>query len=372
MAVSVLVLAGCSAGAGSEGQKVEIVAGGGSTKIDGSLRDLDVGADGAVRVLVDGGKAAIWQIGGDGAARKIPLGLDSAEQLAVAGDGTLYVSSGTGLWKVAADGKATQVVGNGQKGYTRDGEPATGPAGPISGVAVDGQGRVAYTESLTVGETLNSLVRRVEDGRVVTVAGTAESPSDLATALRKAADPPAGTRATGLALAGTCCTTLAAGDDGTLYVNGKSGVLAIEPGGGVRAVVAGRGRDTIKRAARPFQAEGPAIDAAPNLFGSAAPANLSFDAGELAISSWEKGTRPPDAFRWGGDLSEGQKAIVDAAFGADTDAATTWPEIRIVRKDGGITTAAWPARAGVIRGGLLYMGLSDPDRGVLVAKVKIS
>lgn len=369
------VAAGCSSGEG--GQQVEVVAGGGAdaaaakaldAKIDGSLRDLEVGSDGVVRLLVDGDKVAVWEIKGAD-ARKIELDLTSAEQLAVDKDGTLYVSSGAGLWKVPSSGTAEQIVGGAEKGFTPDGQAATGPAGPISGVALDQDGRVVYTENVTTGKELNALVRRVEDGRIVTVAGSQEVTEG---ALEKAADPPAGTRATELALPGGYYTALATGDDGTLYVNGKQSVLAIAKDGSVQATVAARNPGAVKSASCPFEDEGKAADAAPLLFGPEVPPNLSFEGGTLALSSWEKGAPPPAAYKWSGEFTKGQQAIVDAVFGADNTSTTTWPQIRLVRKDGTITTAAWPARSGGLRDGYLYLGITDPAQGVLVARVKVS
>ncbi|MFI6320576.1 hypothetical protein ACIBG8_23780 [Nonomuraea sp. NPDC050556] len=352
--LAVLILAGCSGG-DPAGQQVEVVA-----KVDGSLRDIEVGPDGTPRLLVDG---AVWEVKG-GTARKVDLGLTSAEQLAVAKDGTMYVSSGTGLWQVPPGGKAQQIVGNGQKGFTPDGQDATGPAGPISGVALDQQGRVVYTESLTTGTGLNALVRRVEGGKIVTVAGTSADGE-------QAADPPAGTKATSLALTGGYYTTLASGEDGTLFVNGKQSVLAIAPDGTVQASVAGRDPKAVKDAASPFEPEGKATDAAPMLFGPDVPPNLSSEAGSLALSSWEQGTAPPAAYRWTGEFTKGQQAIVDAVFGTENHSTTTWPRIRLVRKDGTITTAAWSARSAALRNGWLYLGISDPEKGVLVARVKV-
>lgn len=376
--LAVLTLAGCSGGdEPSGGQRVEVVAGGGAdaaatkaldAKIDDSLRDLDVGADGVARLLVDGDKVAVWEVKGSD-ARRIELDLTSAEQLAVAKDGTMYVSSGTGLWKIPSGGTAEQIVGDGKRGFTPDGQAATGPAGPISGVTLDQEGRVAYTENVTTGKELNSLVRRVEDGKIVTVAGTQDVPEG---ALEKAADPPVGTKATELALPGGYYTVLATGDDGTLYVNGKQSVLAIAPDGSVQATVAGRNPGAVKDASSPFEAEGKAADAAPLLFGPDVPPNLSSESGTLALSSWEKGSSPPAAYKWSGEFTKGQQAIVDAVFGAENHSTTTWPRIRIVRKDGTITTAAWPARSGALRDGWLYLGITDPAQGVLVARVKVS
>jgi hypothetical protein len=388
VALAVVVLTGCSEKA-PEGQRVEIVAGGGSggsgaraldARIGGSLRDLDVGADGAVRLLTDeGGHVAIWRVQADGGLKKISVAsaVKSAEQLAVAKDGTAYVTSDAGLWKVGDDGAATRVVGDGKSGFTADGDAATGSSGKVEGVAVDSRGRVVYTEGLAQGQRLLSMVRRVEpDGTVSTIAGTnassLTSDDDLTKALRLAADPPQGAKARDLALPGGYYTVLAGGDDGTIYVNGKESVLAISPDGSVRALVAGRDPKAVKTAERPFADEGKAVDAATPLYGPAVPPNLSVDAGKVVITSWVIGQRPPAGYRWTGDFTKGQASIVNAAFDTESSSSTTsWPRIRLVGTDGTITSAAWAPRAAAVRDGALYLVMGNSQSGLLVAKVKI-
>jgi hypothetical protein len=388
VALAVVALTGCSEKA-PEGQRVEIVAGGGSgantgraldAKIDGLLRDLDVGADGAVRLLtVDGDRVVIWRVGSGGALKRIDVdaAVKTADQLAAAKDGTMYISSEVSLWKVGGDGAVTRVVGDGKPGFTADGDPAAGPSGKVEGVAVDARGRVVYTEGLSQGRRLLSMVRRVEaDGKVSTVAGTnaasLNSDEDLTKALRLAADPPQGTKARGLALAGGYYTVLASDADGTIYVNGKETVLAIAPDDSVRALVAGRDPKAVKTAEQPFAAEGKAVDATAPLYGPAVPPNLSADAGRVALTSWVVGQRPPADYRWSGDFTKGQASIVNAAFDSQEGSSTTsWPRIRLVGPDGTITTAAWATRAAAIHDGSLYLVMGDSRRGLLLGKIKM-
>ena len=385
-----LTLTACSGGAGEagdapEGQPVEVVAGGGTAadagraldaRISGVLRDLEAGPDGVVRLgTTDGDRAVIWSVRPDGTLERteLPAQVRSVNQIATARDGTVYVSSGNGLWR--ADGE--RVVGNGEDGFTPDGAAATGPAGEISGVTVDPEGRVVYTEGLARGERLLSLVRRVEpDGTVTTLAGTPTAKLDddeaLTEALRRAADPPPGTKARDLALPGGYYTVLDAGDDGTVYVNGKESVLAIAPDGGVRAVVAGRDPDAVQVAGRPVAAEGKALDARTPLYGPAVPPNLSVAGDRIALTSWVTGTPPAAPYRWSGEYTEGQRAIIDRAFDAEKgSSSTTWPRVRLVDGGGAITTAAWSARSAAIDGEWLYLAVGDAQRGLLVGRVRL-
>ncbi len=359
--LTALLLAACSGGE-PDGQRVEIL--GGDTRIDGVLRDLDVGPDGVVRLATTGGdRASIWSLRPGGAPAR--TGLDpevkTVAQIAAAKDGTVYVSAGNALWKAGGG----RVVGNGEAGFTADGAAATGPAGEISGVAVDPEGRVVYTEGLARGEGLSSLVRRVEpDGTVTTLAGGGTA--------RRAGDPPPGTKARDLALTGGHYTVLDTGDDGTIYVNGKESVLAIAPDGTARAIVAGRDPDAVKVADRPFAAEGKAVDARTPLYGPAVPPNLSAAAGRVALTSWVAGKPPTAAWRWSGEYTKEQASIVRDAFDpAAGSSSTTWPRVRLVDSDGTITTAAWSARAAAIDDRWLYLAIGDAADGLLVGRVRL-
>lgn len=361
--LSALLLTGCSGGE-PDGQPVEILAGGGSARVDGVLRDLDVGLDGLVRLATtDGDRAFIWTVRPGGAVEKADLAAEvtTVGQIAAGKDGSVYVSAGNSLWKAGGG----RIVGNGETGFTADGAAATGPAGEISGVAVDGEGRVVYTEGLAEGEGLASLVRRVEaDGTVTTLAGGGTA--------RAADDPPPGTKARDLALTGGHYTVLDVGDDGTVYVNGKESVLAVAPDGTARAVVAGRDPGAVTDAERPFAAEGKAVDARTPLYGTAVPPNLSAAGGRIALTSWTAGKPPAAAFRWTGEYTEDQAAVVEDAFDPAKGSSTTaWPRIRLVDGQGVITTAAWAARAAAIDGSWLYLVIGDRETGLLVGRVRL-
>lgn len=341
-----LALAGCSAGAEtSAGQQVQAVAGGGSrdgdgpagrVRIGGTLRDIDVSDDDVVRVLVDDGGAVIWCIGGDSVDRLEPdENLGAPGQIAATGDGVIYVSAGRSIWQVAADGSTTRVAGNGKRGHTKDGERATSRTGSISGLAVDAHKRVIYAES----HGPNTLVRRIERNRIQTLA-TVPGPSAPA--------------------------TLAAGADGTTYLAGTKGVLAITPTGTIKAVPA----TGTAPAERPFQPEGQARNTPIEDHGPTHPANLSAEDGNLLLGSWEhRRDHPPKTFRWTGTLSDGQRAIVDAA--TTTDNAPLTSHIRLIQPNGSITTAARYGSTPVLHEGKIYAALHDPNHGILIAAIDV-
>lgn len=248
-----LALTGCSAGAEtSPGPQAEAIAGGGSrdgdgpadrVRIGGTLRDIDVSDDDVVRVLVDEDGPVIWCIGGDSVDRLEPKKrLGHPAQIAATGDGVIYVSASRGVWQVAADGSTTRIVGNGERGRTKDGARATGRTGTISGLAVDPRGRVVYAE-----QSSKTLIRRVEHGRVHTLAKVPGGPYG----------------------------TLAAGKDGIIYLAGEQGVRAIAPDGTLKPVPATGGTAPIA-----IEDHGPDH-----------PGNLSVDDAGLLVGTWERPAR---------------------------------------------------------------------------------
>lgn len=169
-----LLLSACSSDTSDEpdGQAVEVFAGGGTdpsptqaleAKLSGSPADLDVSSDGVVRLLTEEqNRVTIWVFRAGGSAQRIdldPKKIKSARQLAVAEDGTMYVSHfvpHVGLVsKVDASGKLTPVVGNGREGITADGGNASGPSARIEGITVDRQGRLVYGEQRDFGNGIN-------------------------------------------------------------------------------------------------------------------------------------------------------------------------------------------------------------------------
>jgi hypothetical protein len=363
-----VVLSGCAGSAASEGQHVEIIAGQG---IYGVLDDLAVTRNGAVVVMTSQGeRAVIWH---DGRQINVDSTVRGADEVAAAPDGSsYYVSAADGVWQVTPDGSAQRIVG-GEPGFTPDGASASGPAGPISGIGVDPRGRLVYAESLTEGDTLLALVRRVEPtGTVTTLAGRPGPIPDLPAALAAAADPPFGTRATDLPLPGGYYTTLDVDADGTVFVTGKESVLAVGGDTTIRAIAGARSPTSVTSAEQPFAVEGRAVNARVPLYDPLVPPNVSADGGVVALTSSRLGAPPPAAFRWSGDFTAGQKSVVEAIFDAPSSSTTSWPRIRLIRPDGTVTTAAWGAKAAAIRGGWLYLALSAKDRGTLIGRIRVA
>ncbi|MBO3748309.1 hypothetical protein J5X84_19725 [Streptosporangiaceae bacterium NEAU-GS5] len=358
--IAAVLLGACSESA-ADGQQVDVVA-----QLAGSLSDLAVAKDGSPVVLVtQGERVEIWHGG-----KKIDVdpSVRGADEIGLAPDGSYYVSSTDGLYHVRADGTAARVAG-GKRGFTADGGKADGPAGPISGVGVDPQGRVVYTESLTDGAVLLTLVRRIEaDGTILTLMG--RGGVVMPEAISAAADPPLGTKGVDLPLPGGYYKTLDVGADGTVFVSGKESVLALTPDGTVMPLVAGRFPKQVTTAQQPFDPEGKAVDASVSMYDPLVPPNISTDAGTIVLTSSDLGHAPAQAFRWVGSFSAAQKTMVDGVFNRLTTATTSWPRIRVVRSDGTVTTAAWGAKAAAVRGGRLYLAMTDKS-AILITRVKL-
>ncbi|MFG1909581.1 hypothetical protein [Kribbella sp. NPDC048928] len=193
------------------------------------------------------------------------------------------------------------------------------------------------------------LLRRVEaNGRIKTIAGDRTPITDDDAYLRgeqRTVAPPPGTKALGWPMLGIAqLTTLAVDGDGTIYAQCEYGVLAFPADGTVHAAARQRDSSAAPLADHPFADEGDAADAAPN-FGTW---GITADHGyvTMTVRSDTNGPRPP-AYRWAGDHTPGQHAILDTAS----------PEfiIRLVTPNGRLTTAAWSVYGSAVRGKWLYV-----------------
>ncbi|MFD7161162.1 hypothetical protein ACFV9C_41715 [Kribbella sp. NPDC059898] len=377
-----------------ERQALTVVAGGGTdasaTKADearlsGSVRDLEVDGHGVVRLLIsEKNRATIWVFQPGGGAQHILVdpAVTSASQLAVADDGTIYIShslKGIGqVAKIDASGKVTPMVGDGRLGFTVDGGPATGSASAITGICVDPQGRLVYGEVryLDASRQDIGLLRRVEaDGRVTTIAGRSAplSDDDYPGAIARSVAPPAGTKALAWPLPGIFqLRSLAAGDDGTIFLESDRGVLAVALDGTIHAVARRRDASGAPVADRPFTREGDAADADPNFLPDA---GITADAGSVTLPVQYRGAQDsrsvPPAYRWTGKLSAGAQKIINAAtYSAEGDALQHL--LRVVRPDGSVTTAAWAVDGGAIRGDSVYVVItSESAEESLVGRLDI-
>ncbi|MFI9011566.1 RICIN domain-containing protein [Actinosynnema sp. NPDC053489] len=131
----------------------------------GNNRVRKVAPDGTITTVAGTGAGGFSGDGGPATSAQLwaPRGV------AVDGAGNLYVADAANsrVRKVAPDGTITTVAGNGTRGFTGDGGPAT--AAQLSfpcWLALDGAG------NLHVADSGNGRVRRVSpDGRITTVAG---------------------------------------------------------------------------------------------------------------------------------------------------------------------------------------------------------
>jgi hypothetical protein len=394
--VSALLLSGCTGGStkAPTGQTVEIVAGGGSSpvatraldlKLTGWVADLEVGRDGVVRLLTTANKGATVRLfRPDGAVQQVDLGpgLEDSSELAVADDGTLYVSHSVGsvgiVSKVSATGKVTPVVGNGRSGFTADGGAALGPASRIDGITVDRQGRLVYGELRHYSAQRQNLglIRRVEpNGRITTIAGRSQpfpTSEEYGEAMVGSVAPPAGTKALAWALPGASqLKSLATGDDGTIYAQSERGVLALPPDGTVAPAARRRDAESAPVGDRPFAHEGDAADADPMfLQGSGIAADDRYVALPVEVPRPDNLRDVPAGFRWSGSYTPGQQALVDAAV---TNAAgrSLQEVVRLVLADGSLTTAAWAVQFSALRDGWLYVLTGAEDGQLLIGRVKL-
>jgi hypothetical protein len=376
-----------------EGQQVQIIAGGGTnpnaTKaLDLALTsrpsDLDIGRDGTVRLLVnDADQASIWIFAPDSTAHRILVDpkVTAAAELAVAQDGTMYVShsdKGAGMVsKISPTGQATRIVGNGHAGATADGGTALGPAGDIGGITVDADGNLVYGEvrDFRAQDQVMAVLRRVRSGKVETIAGKAEpyrSVQMFSEAIVGSVSPPNGTKSLDWPLPGDSqLHSLATGEDGTIYAQAEGGVLAFSPDGTVRGVARRRDPGAANPGTAPFARDGDAADAHP-LF--SAGVGITFDRGYIAmpitVNPPEDRRQIPAAFRWQGQYTADQSEIVDSSLQLN-DGKITQQMVRLVQPDGSLTTAGWPVHTAAVGAGNLYLLVTAQNGRSLIGRIPL-
>jgi len=187
-------------------------------------------------------------------ALNAPLG--AIQGVAVDGSGNLYVSDGPSnmVFRIAPSGMLTVVAGNGIKGYSGDGGPATAASlNQPSGIAVDSNG------NLYISDSLNNRVRKVAGGIIATVAGNG--------LLAFGGD---GGPATNASL--FFPTEIAVDGTGNLYIVDTNEQRVRQVSGGIITTVAGNGTfgfsgdGGLATDAALDEPEGVAVDTAGNLF----------------------------------------------------------------------------------------------------------
>jgi hypothetical protein len=383
-----LLLSGCTDDSKKTppGQAVEIIAGGGANpdatkaldaQLTGKVDDFGIGRDGVIRVLTtENERDSIRLIYPDGRLQRIDLDskVSGASQLAVADNGVMYVSHSSNavgaVSRVEPDGHLIPVLGNDHAGFTMDGGSALAPAGYVTGIAVDRQGRLVYGEELIGMVPINhsnSLLRRIEaNGTIKTIGGNPASiagDDDYQHAILRSVAPPPGARAVGWPITGALqLQSLAVGDSGTIFAESRRGVLAFASDGTVSAAARQRDPEAAPVGDHPFADEGDAADAEPRFDASRHP-GITEGGGYLAMVVRHSGDRPA-TFRWSGEYTPGQQAVIDGVDGQDDI-------LRLVRPDGRLTTAAWWVQGGAVSDGSVYVLVAAKSGSLIVGRIAL-
>ena len=248
--------------------------------------------------------------------------------------------------------------------------PGNRSIGVFSALTVDPQGRLVFAAEVSTGGTSGVVIRRVEtNGTARTIAGKPATFTDLGAAEQatpQALHPPANGKAvdweTTAAMHVRELTTQA---DGTIILatsdsssaGGISTILAVSPDGSMHEIAEGS-PDGPAVAPTPFTREGDTRQLG-RLVGG-----LSAAGGLLAVATYNKPETPPEGgrYNWSGAYTDGQRAVLKAARGL---------EIRLIRPDGSVTTAAFGTRF-ALHGGYLYVVTGElSTEHLLLGRVKI-
>ncbi|NDL60735.1 hypothetical protein [Phytoactinopolyspora mesophila] len=350
-----MLFAGCGF-FGGEGVEIELIAGGGgdpdgataeSIRLEGHATDLAV-SDGVVHLLADDGpdtERRLVTVEPDGSVSTMALGDVQAMHVAAGPTGDVVVATRRVIYRVG-DSDLEPLVATEEAGQT---EADVVAAGSIHGVAVDGEDRLIWTETVLAGgpdgDTLPlTRVMRLEAGAVEHVAGADDfevSESELA---ELQVSPPEDVEAVDLPLLEMGVNgAVAAAEDGTVYLGGPRSVLRIDVTGGVSTLL-GRGERDLPDGA--FDDEREAMDFGGAWFGA------SIDAGGVAVVAVDNSLadEPVDVrpFDWSGDLGEAAQLVADKIVrqpsGADrtfnlNDDRTVYGGVAVVVREGRAATA---------------------------------
>jgi hypothetical protein len=366
------------------GQAFEILAGGGKStsaeraldlELSGTVRDLEVAPDGTAYLLMsDGATARLERIRPDGTHATISLlnGRHIGTQLAVGPDGSVYVNLYWGeekkdaVYRIRPDGTRQPVITYNAGAVA----PGKRSIGVFSALTVDPQGRLVFAVDVSTRGTAGVLIRRLEaDGTVRTIAGRATRFTDLGAAQEAtptAVHPPASGKALDWGTtAAMHVPELAARPDGTIVLattdltSGASArtILAVTPDGSLRELAEGT-PDGLPVAPAPFTREGDVRKVGNLITGLSASGDL------LAVATMNGSGKPPAGgnYDWAGEHTAGQRAVLENLRGF---------EIRLVKPDGSVSTAAFGDRF-ALHGDQLYVVVRNLAGGsLLLGRIKI-
>ncbi|MGW8794780.1 hypothetical protein ACWGND_30245 [Streptomyces althioticus] len=297
---------------------------GGELAVTGQFRGLATGQDDTVYLFTeeDGG-LVMWQRRKSGATKRIPVsGMngESAEQAAVAPDGSVYLATGS-LWRVAPDGKAVQLVDvHCDMASPHDATLETFCTNEITGVTVTRDGTVYFGDQIVFGGQ-SSFVHRIRGNRVELVAGRQPEAGESLDprsnpAVRDGIDPRPGTLAKKVLVPAVWNSGWLASDkDGLVWRTGR-GIVRLRPDGTLSPLVAARAPEKTEVPDHPLESMGRAVDAAvPPGQNTVARGDLAVIAprSEVFYSGGDRLYSPPfaDTYRWGGTLSASQAKFAE-------------------------------------------------------------
>ncbi|MFJ2516916.1 hypothetical protein ACIPEL_34915 [Streptomyces griseoviridis] len=311
-------------GGTTNGTWVNKVAHGTDLAIHGHFRGLAATTDDTVYLFTQEEKGMVmWIRKSSGSTARIPItGLnnETAEEAAVASDGSVYLATGD-LWKVSPSGTATKLID------TQCPEANLSPLGTtiksicvekVTGVNVTKDGSVYIGDQIAYGNR-GSFVHKISGESVELIAGRSakndESLKDSNPAVQKGVDPPAGTKAKDVLAPAVGPSGYLASDDHGLYWRTGPGIVRINKDGTLSSVVGARDPKKIGELQGPLETIGRAIDARVN-YGASFTTNGDLTASsardEIFYTDTGKAYGPPFSreFSLGGTKSTAQKSFI--------------------------------------------------------------
>ncbi|WP_371100185.1 hypothetical protein [Streptomyces sp. PU_AKi4] len=328
-----------SGDAGSPPVNVTFVLGGGSKvkkavggspqgtglAIQGSFSGLAAAADGTVYLFTQEDQGMVmWKRATSGSTTRIPLtGVDNqtAEQTAVASDGSIYLATGDSLWKTGPDGKTTKLVDT----KCDNPRPFVNASidefctGHVVGVTITADGTVYFGDQTILGQHA-SYVHRISGDMVELVAGRPpqDNESLLRTnpAVKNGIDPPAGTKAKDVLVPDIWNSGWLASSASGIYWRTGPGIVRINADDTLTPLVGARDPDSISELKGPFDSIGNALDAEigkGSISSSRGDLITIPDRSEIYYTDARETHSPPfsSEYRWAGKKTVTQKDFID-------------------------------------------------------------
>ncbi|EFL39850.1 hypothetical protein [Streptomyces griseoflavus] len=328
-----------SGDAGSPPVNVTFVLGGGSKvkkavggtpqgtglAIQGSFRGLAAATDGTVYLFTQEDQGMVmWKRETSGSTARIPLtGLDNrtAEQTAVASDGSIYLATGDSLWKIGPDGKTIKLV----ETKCDNPRPFVNASidefctGQVTGVTITADGTVYFGDQTVLGQHA-SYVHKISGDMVELVAGRPpqDNESLLRTnpAVKNGIDPPAGTKAKDVLVPAIWDSGWLTSSPSGIYWRTGPGIVRINADDTLTPLVGARDPDSISELKGPFDSIGSALDAEigrGSIGSSRGDLTTLPDRSEIYYTDAHETYSPPfsSEYRWAGEKTASQKDFID-------------------------------------------------------------